>query len=163
MATQRAPMSNEPAGWTLDRVASFPRMRALAWCDDALYACRGYTLLRAQIKACNVAWQPVGRYQPALWRNLSSSVRLSSRLFRDGFHALAVLPTGHIVAAVPGAIVRRAPGDIQFAVSHRVVRGTRPLHIAATPNGQVFWGEYFDNPGRDEVHVYASADRGATW
>jgi hypothetical protein len=39
----------------------------------------------------------------------------------------------------------------------------RPLHIAATPGGHVFWGEYFDNPRRDEVHVYASIDHGARW
>jgi hypothetical protein len=48
-------------------------------------------------------------------------------------------------------------------VSHRVLRGTRPLHFAVTPDDHAFWGEYFDNPARDEVHVYASTDRGATW
>jgi hypothetical protein len=147
----------------LERVAAFPRMRALVWCDDVLYTSRGYTLLRTQIKAGAVAWQPVGRYQPAWWRNLSSSVRLGSRFLRDGFHALAVLPTGHMVAAVPGAIIRLAPGESEFCVCHQVLRGTRPLHITATPEGHLFWGEYFDNPSRDEVHVYTSSDQGATW
>ncbi len=27
----------------------------------------------------------------------------------------------------------------------------------------MFWGEYFDNPQRDEVHIYASIDHGRTW
>jgi hypothetical protein len=27
----------------------------------------------------------------------------------------------------------------------------------------VFWGEYFDNAQRDEVHIYGSPDAGATW
>jgi hypothetical protein len=44
-----------------------------------------------------------------------------------------------------------------------VLRGKRPLHIAATPEGRIFWGEYFDNAQRDSVHIYVSEDRGATW
>jgi hypothetical protein len=88
---------------------------------------------------------------------------LGARFFRDGFHALAVLPSGHLIGAVPGAIVRLSPGETEFRASHRVTRGLRPLHIAATSSGHVFWGEYFDNPRRDEVHVYASCDRGARW
>jgi hypothetical protein len=88
---------------------------------------------------------------------------LSFRLFRDGFHALAILPSGHFVAAVPGAIISMAPGETEFRISHDLVRGTRPLHITATPKRQLLWGEYFDNPQRDEVQVYTSEDRGMTW
>ncbi len=80
---------------------------------------------------------------PSIWRNLSSSVRLTSRLFRDGFHALAVLPSGHIVGAVPGAIVTFAPGETEFRVSHKVLRGTRPLHITATPGRAHLLGRIF--------------------
>ncbi|MGH9504293.1 MAG: hypothetical protein ACRD20_15700 [Terriglobales bacterium] len=110
-----------------------------------------------------VEWQRVADYGPAWWRNLSASSRLTFRLFRDGFHALATLGSGHIVAAVPGAILTLPPDGNEFQVSHRVLRGTRPLHIAATPDGHLYWGEYFDNPDRDEVHIYASADHGSTW
>jgi hypothetical protein len=146
-------------------VAVFPRLRALAWRDDWLYASRGYSLLRAKMKAISdpIEWQPVAHYVPAWWRNLSVSSRLTFRLFRDGFHALATLGSGHMVAAVPGAILTVAPGESEFTGSHRMLRGTRPLHIAATPDDHVVWGEYFDNPARDEVHIYASTDRGSTW
>jgi hypothetical protein len=68
-----------------------------------------------------------------------------------------------MVAAVPGAIVTLAPGKSEFHLSHKISRGTRPLHLTAIPDGHVFWGEYFDNADRDEVHIYASADCGATW
>jgi hypothetical protein len=44
-----------------------------------------------------------------------------------------------------------------------LLRGTRPLHFATTPSDHIFWGEYFDNPRRDEVHIYASTDKGAHW
>jgi len=48
-------------------------------------------------------------------------------------------------------------------VTHRLTRGTRPLHITAVPGGAIYWGEYFDNAQRGEVHIYASADAGTTW
>jgi len=167
MAANPAPefMSPQERAWSLARVGTFPGLRALAWDGNLLYASRGYNLLRAKIATGSdlIEWQPVGCYRPATWRNLSSSLRLPSRLFRDGFHALAVLSTGHIVGAVPGAIITLTPGETEFRVSHKVLRGTRPLHITATPDGRIFWGEYFDNLQRDEVHIYGSADQGATW
>ena len=165
MAAQRA-SAIPPASaleWTLVRVAVFPGLRALAWQDDVLYAARGYSLLRATMNASVIEWQKVARYHPAWWRNLSASSRLTFRLFRDGFHALAVLSSGHLVAAVPGAIITLEPGETEFRVSHQVLRGTRPLHIAVAPNDHIYWGEYFDNRRREEVHIYASTDRGATW
>jgi hypothetical protein len=157
----------EPDPLALVRMAGFPRLRALAWQHDQLYASRGYSLLRARINsnsaAADVAWNHVAHYSPAWWRNLSAASRLTFRLCRDGFHALAVLPSQHLVAAVSGAIVTLAAGETEFQVTHRIRRGTRPLHLAVTPDGHIFWGEYFDNPSRDEVHIYASTDRGANW
>ena len=143
-------------------VGRFPRLQVLAWSGDWLYASRGYRLLRAKVSEV-VEWEQVGSFRPAAWREISSSSRLASRFFRDGFHALGVLPSGHLIGAVPRAIVTLSPGETEFRVSHRLVRGLRPLHIAATPSGHVFWGEYFDNSQRDEVHVYGSIDRGAHW
>jgi len=76
---------------------------------------------------------------------------------------LVALSSGHLIGAVAGAIVTLMPGESEFRVTHRVIRGTRPLHITATPDGRLFWGEYFDNADRGEVHIYASADQGASW
>jgi len=141
----------------------FPRTRALAWNGSVLYASRGYELFSSEVIGTNPNWQAVGRYRPEAWRTASSAFRLTSRLFRDGFHALAVSPTKHLVAAVPKAIVTLPPGDGEFQISHRITRGTRPLHIISTPGGVLYWGEYFDNRQRDEVHIYASADCGKSW
>ena len=167
------------ASTSLLRVARVPGMRALAWNGDELYASRGYQLLRA--KVCNLSdtdcsgndcssndsfdgrtsqliWQHVATFRPALRRRLSVMNRLAARLFRDGFHALARLPSGTLVAAVPGAIVTLGPKEAEFRLTHRIARGTRPLHIAVVPGGSAYWGEYFDNPSRDEVHIYGSGD-----
>ena len=154
--------------WDCVALRAFPGLRALAWSDTLLYASRGYELIFATITPEHVesralAWQAVATFDPAWWRRISVSTRLASRLFRDGFHALAVLDSSTLVAAVPGAIVTLAPNEKQFRVTHRITRGTRPLHITAVPGGPVLWGEYFDNPSREEVHIYASADEGAHW
>jgi hypothetical protein len=154
--------------WELARISKFPRLRALAWSGDYLYASSGYELLRAKVLQTDVPfadlpWQPVASFPPAWWRHASAFFRPSSRLCREGFHALAILPSGGIVGAVPGAIVTLRPGENEFRTTHAITRGTRPLHIASVPSGTVYWGEYFDNAGRDEVHIYASTDGGHTW
>jgi hypothetical protein len=148
---------------TLSHIASFPRLRALTWEEGVLYAGRGSNLLRADLKGNRIEWRQVASYSPVWWRRLSASTRPSYRLFRDGFHALAMLSSGHSVAAVPGAIITLPPGEREFRLSQRVFRGTRPLHFAVTPDDYVFWGEYFDNAAREEVHIYVSSDLGATW
>ena len=149
---------------SLTLAARFSGLRALAWSGRDLYASRGYELLRASIKdARDIPWQPVAHYRPSLRRRLSATNRFTARLFRDGFHALAILPSGAIIGAVSGSIVALRTGESQFRQTHAITRGTRPLHITPTPGGAVYWGEYFDNPQRDEVHIYASADAGSTW
>ena len=153
------------SGLSLARIARFARLRALAWSKDVLYASRGYELLCARIQSppANINWQNVASFHPELKRRLSVTNRLTSRLLRDGFHALAVLPDGGLVGAVPGAIITLSRGESKFRTTHTITRGTRPLHITAVPEGSVFWGEYFDNASRDEVHIYGSRDGGSTW
>jgi len=162
----------------LHKLGSWRGIRVLAWHGDDLYGCRGYELVRLRVsdlKAGSAAWQPDARFRPEWWRNLTVRTRLTYRLVRDGFHALAIADkqTNHkasreredraIIAAVPDAIIARdAEGD-EFKTTHKVLRGTRPLHITAEPAGNIYWGEYFDNRERAEVHIYSSADGGQTW
>jgi hypothetical protein len=149
----------------LVRCARIPRLRALAWGGDNLYASRGYELLRVSVADLprELNWQVVGNFRPSWNRKLSVLNRLTARLFRDGFHALALLPSGTIVAAVPGAVATLRANETEFRRTFSITRGSRPLHITAVPGGRLFWGEYFDNPTRDEVHIYGSADGGMSW
>ena len=110
-----------------------------------------------------VLFERAAIYDPPTWRRMTSRARLSARLVRDGFHALVVHPAGALIGAVPGAIVTSAAGEKSFHVTHAISRGTRPLNFAVTPSGKIYWGEYFDNAERDEVHVYASSDAGQIW
>ena len=162
------PVNPVPPSASLQRVARFPRLRALTWVQDTLYASRQYELLRTrfwagQTPSGDQPWETVAWFHPPHWRRVTARANLTARLLRDGFHALAVLSPQAMVAAVPGEIVTLRPNEGRFQVTHRIRRGTRPLHITAVPGGKVFWGEYFDNPCRDEVHIYASTDAGLTW
>jgi hypothetical protein len=149
----------------LQKIAEFHGMRVLCWDRDVLYASRGYEVFATKVNAeGNLSlWNFVGCYHCGLARTLTCATRLTSRLFRDGFHALAVLSPGHLFAAVPGRIIRLMPGDREFHSCHRVLRGTRPLHITVGPNDQLLFGEYFDNRERREVHIFGSSDRGENW
>lgn len=163
MATEPAFAKVEDRRLAATKIASFENVRVLAWDKRTLYASRGDKLLAAQPESEPISWREIACFRPHSWRALTSRNSLSARLFRDGFHALVVHPRGNLVAALPGAIATLQAGEKEFCISHRITRGTRPLHITATPAGQIFWGEYFDNSGREEVHIYVSADGGLTW
>jgi hypothetical protein len=156
-----------PISLSLARIHAWHGIRVLAWRGDLLYASRAYQLLclnSNDLKTeANAIWQPIARFHPSWWRNLTASTALTQRLVRDGFHALAILDDETMIAAVPGAIVTKAAASSDFQPTHKILRGTRHLHITAVPNGNIYWGEYFDNRDRAEVHIYASTDRGQTW
>ncbi|MGA7081476.1 MAG: hypothetical protein WBQ43_24440 [Terriglobales bacterium] len=170
----------------LSKVAAWHGIRALVWDGDILYGCRRYQIVRLQIHPQpnrpqiveRAEWEPVASFHPVWWRTLTSRTALTYRLMRDGFHALAILsnrPTSDrqtndrhtndrtMVGAVPSALVTRTPNSDEFHITHRVQRGIRPLHVTAVPSGNIYWGEYFDNRERAEVHIYVSTDRGYTW
>ncbi len=159
----------------LRKVAAWRGIRVLAWDGDVLYGCRGYQIVRLQLRPQldrpqvgeRAEWEPVASFRPVWWRNLTSRTTLTYRLMRDGFHALAILSNQTnnrtMVGAVPGALVTRTPNSDEFHITHRVQRGIRPLHVTAVPSAILYWGEYFDNRERAEVYIYVSTDRGSTW
>ena len=151
------------AGLKAELVTTLPGFRALAWHGDVLYLSCGYELYVSRMISPPFHTRKVASYSPGLGGSITRRFRLSSRLFRDGFHALVGLPSENLVGAVPGAIVTLRRGDREFQTTHRITRGTRPLHVTATPDGRLFWGEYFDNAQRSEVHIYQSRDQGLTW
>ncbi len=102
MATQALPVQSRAL--SLELLANFPGMRALAWRDDVLYASRGYELYSARIVDYKINWERIAAYRPQWWRNGTCRTRLASRLVRDGFHALGSLQNGNLIAALPGAI-----------------------------------------------------------
>ena len=158
------------SGLKLRKIAAWRGIRVLAWDREVLYGCRGYEIVRLHVRPLEgerAEWEVVARFRPVWWRSLTSRTAWSSRLVRDGFHALAIFggqtSDQTMVGAVPGALVTRTLGSDEFHVTHQIQRGTRPLHVTAVPAGRIYWGEYFDNRDRVEVHIYVSIDQGRSW
>jgi len=126
-----------------------------------LYGGKGYELWRWNVLAGS--WEFVADFDPGWTRRMSGAVRLTSRLRRDGFYALSILPSGDMVAILPGAIARCPAGAQRFQPTWQIRRGTRPLSMVAVPDGSLYWGEYYRNSARSEVHVYGSRDGGCSW
>jgi hypothetical protein len=136
------------------------RFRVLHTAGVTVLASRGLDLFVSHDSARSFthlarAWE--GPMQRAL-----ALTPLVSRLMRNGIHAALPLPDGGHVAIVRGAVMHRERDSRGFTVAHRVLRGTRPLAICLADGGNLYFGEYFNNPARDEVHIYSSAD-GRQW
>lgn len=161
-------------GIKLKLITQWPGYRALAWHKDCLYASKGYKLFRLEFSKCeenekgrvggyDISRELVGLFSPDFLRGIASRNRMTSRLLRTGFQGVSCLKDGRLIAIVAKNLAVLDSGEIRFRTTWRVKRGNRPRGMAVTPEGYVFWGEYFRNPGRDAVHVYGSYDRGDTW
>lgn len=141
-------------------------MRPLTWHEGYLYAGRGYSLFRINGETLlNKAfkWEKVATFDSDLLRKVASKNRIFERFLRIGFHSLRILPDLKMIAVVAKNITLLEPEGKKFKSTCKIKRGTRPLGITKTPDGKVYWGEYFNNFERDEVHIYGSADGGYTW
>jgi hypothetical protein len=133
-----------------------PSLRVLHAQGLEVWAGRGHDLLHSVdggVSFTRLAAAPVSPWIRAL-----SRVELAGRLLRSGLHGVCPLPGGGLLALVRGAILHLAPGERRLRVVHRLARGSRPLNLGVAPWGGVYFGEYFWNQDRDEVHVYGSAD-----
>lgn len=137
-----------------------PRVRVLHTNGAETYASRGLELLHSPDSGRS--FNSLARAGEGLLDRWIASAPVASRLLRTGFHGLTPLPSGDLIAIVRRAILMRRAGEDQFDCVHRVERGTRPLNVCQSPTGRLFFGEYFSNPERGEVHVYGSSD-GLHW
>tara|TARA_B100000686_G_scaffold342168_1_gene420784 strand:- start:297 stop:1235 length:939 start_codon:yes stop_codon:yes gene_type:complete len=108
-------------------------------------------------------WVPIGQYYPSITQKLYEKSKTLSRIKRSGFHHLMLLKDHSLLGVIDKAIVKLNPETSLFQNVFSIKRGTRPLAISSNPQGHLFWGEYFNNTNREEVHIYASYDLGETW
>jgi hypothetical protein len=137
-----------------------PAGRVLHVEGGTLWAARGLDLLRSTDGGGS--FELVARAPGGPWRRRLAEGELSSRFLGTGFHGLAPLPGGGLLAIVRGALLHKAAGEPKFSLAHRVERGSHPLNVCVLPSGRAFFGEYFSNSEREEVHVYGS-ETGREW
>ena len=92
-----------------------------------------------------------------------SNFRLLSRLFRTEIHCYRTLKnnTGICIAKKGIFLENKITG--KFEKTFNILRGSKPMTICEDNEGNIFFGEYFNNTNRDEVNVYASFDGGENW
>lgn len=89
--------------------------------------------------------------------------KLYARLTRQGIHCLCVLKDRSLLLVVKGAFYKYDIASGNMERSFSILRGSRPLYVCKSHDGNLFWGEYFRNPIRDEVYIYSSEDHARTW
>lgn len=149
--------------YSLKHSARFPNLRALMWDDTKLYCSRGYSILCYNTELPHQTWEPIGQCHPRTSQKLYGKSKILSRIKRSGFHHLIRLKDHSLLGVIDKAIVKLNPDTNLFKNVFTIKRGTRPLSIASNPQGHLFWGEYFNNAHREEVHIYASYDLGESW
>lgn len=145
----------------LNIVAQLPRFRGLIAEETGhITGFTGQNLVR---------WEPPFRHReviarlprhPKQWCHAS---RLVSRLMRLEVYRMVRTPRGTDVCTSAFGILRRQAGQDRFEVVFRDYQGRRPISLCVDHLGHVYFGEYFDNPARRNVHIFRSDDDGRTW
>lgn len=136
---------NDPTMKYSDKIA-----RVLSIHEDILYIEMDGHI--AYSTDCGNTWVNVVR----LPRAVSGYGRLHRRLCRLGVHTCAVMPEGSLVFVAHKGIWCYDAATKSLAEVFRIRRGSRPLVLCHTVENRLYFGEYFNNPGRAPVHVYAS-------
>ncbi|MHB9073692.1 MAG: hypothetical protein ACYC6G_09220 [Desulfobaccales bacterium] len=94
--------------------------------------------------------------QAARWRHLRRLGRLDVR-------ELLQVPGGGLLGISQKQIISIDPGSGEILPVFKVTNGGRPKGFALTPSGHLFVGEYWGNPQRRALRIWASIDHGASW
>lgn len=138
----------------------FRGLKILEVGDDYLIGARGYRIFRFNRKENR--WHFFGKIKDRKFSCLSR-FRLLSRLFRAEVYFLKTMKNGQQVCIAKKGVFIRNRNTGVFEKSFDILRGTRPFNICEDDKGNIFFGEYFHNPGRESVHIYMSRDYGLNW
>lgn len=134
--------------------------RPLLSMEGAVIVSKGYRLYKYNLK--DGVLHKISSYNPGIIATILAALPLVWNILRTGFHTLIQLPDGAYVGVVRKKIIYCAPDKQKFTNVFTIPRGSRPLNLCLTPDGYVFFGEYFSNKNRDEVSVYGSKN-GKDW
>ncbi len=137
----------------------FSRIKVLNVCEGIVYYAKGNSVYRT-----TDAFQDhlfLGKFNTGVLFNFLARFRWTARLGRLGFHALYTY-RDTLIGIQRGHIVMLDKDTRQFVSVFSDFRGSRPLLLLITPQGDIYFGEYFGNDNREEVHIYKSVN-GKDW
>lgn len=127
---------------------------------DRWFCARGETLLESSDEGAN--WTARGKISIPAQFWLPTRFRLGRRLLRSGIHTVTETADGSLIAVVRKGIVKLLPGETRFKTTFAIREGSRPRNLCRSPDGRLYFGEYFGNSQRREVHIFTSDD-GEKW
>jgi len=125
-----------------------------------LYAAKGLSLYLSEDNA--ESFSLLAEYRASIIDLKLAEHNFSSRVLRAGFHTILPRADGSIIAVLRKTIAYKPADSDRFEKVLQIKRGSRPLNISESQSGKLFFGEYFQNNDRQEIHVYGS-DNGKDW
>lgn len=140
---------------------SFSSLVALLCTEEAIYLSGPGSLWKMDLKGGTPQLFAVVPL-PWLYRQ-AARWHLSRRLGRVDVRELIQTPSGDFLGIIRREIIaiNRDSGEIRSVFE--VNDGGRPKGFALTPSGHIFVGEYWGNPGRQPLRIWASTDGGENW
>lgn len=90
-------------------------------------------------------------------------LKLFRRLLRIEVTSFYTLAKGdQIVVVKKGLLLKKQAGN-SFEKCFSIPRGSKPLKLCLIPSGNIYFGEYFQNMGKQSVNIYCSEDNAQTW
>jgi len=142
---------------TMNKIYDF---KVLAVYADHLLAACGYRIDKYSLEGKWLGY--VGTLEDKKYGKWAGH-KLTRRLMRAEITALYKLEDGAMLAIAKKGFFRKEKGEQMFRKVFSTPRGSKPLNICFTKDGCAYFGEYFQNVEKAEVHVYGSEDGCRTW
>ncbi len=138
----------------------FSRMIILYVSPAFWIGARGYNLFRYDV--INKKWSYFSKLKDKK-NALLSSFFLTRRLFRAEITRLYRFRNDIWMCIAKKGIFRYDVKTNTFLKCRTVDRGARPMNLCQDTMGNIYYGEYYRNPERKEVHIYKTMNDGDTW
>jgi hypothetical protein len=129
---------------------------------QVIYASQGARIFRSENGGA--IWKEDGALGMPAWLTRVAAFALLKRMTRGGIFSILPLGDGARLCIAHKMILLAEPGSSVYRISKHIPKGSRPLNLCLTPNGNIYWGEYFLNLRRSEpVRIFCSKDEGRNW
>lgn len=131
--------------------------------SGVLYLSKGFAIYSSMNSMYSLKHE--GQVELPLWKSFLSYFGLPSRLLRLGIHNIICTLDGSVIVFAEGKVYRKGIGARKFQKVFDIPFGKRPLRkaVCCLGSGRILFGEYWDNPNREPVRIFASDDDGRRW
>lgn len=134
--------------------------KVLAVYADYLIGARGYKIDKYSFEG---KWlEHIGTLEDTKYARMARH-KFTRRLMRAEITSFYELRDGAMLVIAKKGFFRKEKNEHVFRKVFCVPRGSKPLNVCFSNDGMAYFGEYFQNIDKTEVHVYGSDDGCKTW